>query len=170
MKAFWQFIKGAISLLVWKVQLLNLERVAHELEVEEQLYTIREKIWKREEKQRLFLANFKIRGGILAALHRSTKSAQDHCNHHKGGSVSLYSGTLTSPGEDSQYSVVKHAFANGKVHVICIRCNKKWKPTDADQEAYKAACDFPTRNRNSSSNGFLFSDGGKHYDEALRNY
>jgi hypothetical protein len=111
------------------------------------------------------IQNFKSRGKTLKVLAAADKKRQDLCNHHKGGSSAF-----TLKGDDSQYSVVKHVFANGDMHVICLRCKKKWRPTDDDQEAYKKALDFPTRNVPSSSVRFRFSDGGKHFASKVRDY
>lgn len=175
-KAFWAFLRSLIEMLVWKVQLYRLERHVYELETEERLFTIKQKIFKRQEEQRQYLERFKLKGEVLKQLFKAKKNLQDNCKHRKGGDCgSAFHGGGLGPryykgDTERQYSVVKHTFANGDTHIICLRCRKTWKPTDEDQDAYQWALNLETRNQTSTSIMFRFSDQGKHYASHIARY
>jgi hypothetical protein len=55
---------------------------------------------------------------------------------------------ISGQGDAEQYAVSKHVFANGDMHIRCLRCGKNWKPGD---EGYEEAYKFPTLNCISTS-------------------
>jgi hypothetical protein len=115
-----------------------------------------------------------INGQSLKATDDNYRQTQARCKHKKGGDGAQ--GVIGGQGNDSQYAVLKHKFANGDIWVRCLRCAKTWKPpvkrsykTDVEYNAamaeYKVALDFPTRNSMSAGVVFQFSDGGEFYRE-----
>lgn len=68
---------------------------------------------------------------------------QTNCTHRKGG----YAGNFPQ-GNSHEYAVLKHQFPWGSIWVRCLRCNKWWKPEDAD---YQKMLDCPTNNVMSTS-------------------
>ena len=83
-------------------------------------------------------------------------------------------------GDDTQYAVLKHTFANGDMWVRCLRCGKTWKPPvrelfALEEEylkaivAYETAINFQTRNVPSASVQFRFSDNGAYYRQVTAN-
>jgi hypothetical protein len=157
-----------------KLELRRLE--ADTQDIEERLA---EREMKRETKRQRSITN----GTTLRQIAASTKAAQDHCNHKKGGSGA--EGFIGGQGDDSQYAVMKHRYQNGDVWVRCLRCGKTWKPPveseftvkgKFDQAAYdealheyEKAVAFQTRNQMSGSIQFRFSDGGKYSREMTKN-
>ena len=128
----------------------------------------------REQKRQKSLSN-----GLILKQNAAAETAhQRKCNHRKGGNGAA--GVVGGQGDDTQYAVLKHTFANGDMWVRCLRCGKTWKPpieeafkTEAEFLAavvvYETAKNFQTRNVTSGSCQFRFSDGGKHYREVTQN-
>ena len=148
-----------------------LEKQANLQDLQERLA---ERELKRENKRQRSLTN----GQTLKQLATNDLAAQKRCNHRKGGNGAQ--GVVGGQGDDSQYAVLKHTFANGDMWVRCLRCGKTWKPpieeafkTEAEFLAavvvYETAKNFQTRNVASGSCQFRFSDGGKHYREVTQN-
>lgn len=146
------------------------ERTANLQDVEERLA---ERELKRENKRQRSLTN----GQTLKQLAQNDNAAQKRCNHRKGGNGAQ--GVVAGQGDDSQYAVLKHTFANGDMWVRCLRCGKTWKPPvkeDFDSEAqflkavveYETAVNFQTRNVPSGSVTFRFSDNGAYYREVTK--
>lgn len=142
-----------------------LERKAHLQDLEEQLA---ERELKRENKRQRSITN----GQTLKQLDDIDTAAQKRCNHRKGGNGAH--GVVAGQGDDSQYAVLKHTFANGDMWVRCLRCRKTWKPPVKElytSEAaflkavveYETAVNFQTRNVPSGSVQFRFSDNGAYY-------
>lgn len=84
----------------------------------------------------------------IQATEKAKKARQKACNHRKGG----LGVEGLSKGEDAKYSIWKHTYVNGKMIVMCSRCQKEWKPGDPD---YAEAMQFPTDN--TPSGGVTFS-------------
>lgn len=152
-------------------QLEILERQANLQDVQERLA---ERELKRENKRQRSLTN----GQTLKQLAANDNAAQKRCNHRKGGNGAQ--GVVAGQGDDSQYAVLKHTFANGDMWVRCLRCGKTWKPPikdDFKDEAsflkavveYETAVNFQTRNVPSGSVTFRFSDNGAYYREMTKN-
>jgi hypothetical protein len=148
-----------------------LEKQANLQDLQERLA---ERELKRENKRQRSLTN----GQTLKQLATNDAAAQKRCNHRKGGNGAH--GVVGGQGDDSQYAVLKHTFANGDMWVRCLRCGKTWKPpiqesfkTEAEFLAavvvYETAVNFQTRNVASGSCQFRFSDGGKYYREVTAN-
>ncbi len=146
------------------------ERTANLQDVEERLA---ERELKRENKRQRSLTN----GQTLKQLAQNDTAAQKRCNHRKGGNGAQ--GVVAGQGDDSQYAVLKHTFANGDMWVRCLRCGKTWKPPvkeDYESEAlflkavveYETAVNFQTRNMPSGSVTFRFSDNGQYYREVTK--
>jgi len=143
------------------------ERQANVQDLEERLA---EREMKRDNKRQRSITN----GQTLKALAAIDKSVQTRCNHKKGGNGAQ--GVVGGKGDDSQYAVLKHTFANGDMWVRCLRCGKTWKPpvkraykTDEEYKTawavYEQAKEFQTRNTPSSSYLFRYSDNGEYYRE-----
>ena len=141
------------------------EREANLQDIEERLA---ERELKRETKRQRSLTN----GATLKQLALNDTAAQKRCNHRKGGNGAA--GVVGGQGDDSQYAVLKHTFANGDMWIRCLRCGKTWKPPvkenfKTEQEflaavaQYEAAINFQTRNVASGSCQFRFSDNGAYY-------
>lgn len=143
------------------------ERKANVQDLEERLA---EREMKRDNKRQRSITN----GITLADLNRQDKLNQARCNHRKGGQGQ--EGIQGGRGDDSQYAVLKHMMPNGDVWVRCLRCAKTWKPPVkkeyAEEAAYlkvfnewQAALNFQTRNVQSGSIQYRFSDGGEFFRE-----
>lgn len=146
-------------------RLAVLEKKANVQDLEERLA---ERELKRETKRQRSIVN----GETIKQLARNDEMVQRRCNHRKGGNGA--NGVIGGQGDDSQYAVMKHTFANGDMWVRCLRCGKTWKPpvrelfkTEelylAAVAEYQAAVNFQTRNVPSSSVQFRFSDNGDYY-------
>ncbi len=157
----------AAKLALTSKQLEIKEKQANLQDLEERLA---ERELKRENKRQRSLTN----GATLNQLAANDTAAQKRCNHRKGGNGAQ--GVVGGQGDDSQYAVLKHTFANGDMWIRCLRCGKTWKPpvqTNFKTEpeflaavaAYEAAVNFQTRNVASGSCQFRFSDNGKYYRE-----
>jgi hypothetical protein len=165
-----------------KQELANLELEAKRLEIEERRLAVLEKkanvqdleerLAERELKRETVRQRSKINGETLKQLSRNDDMVQKRCNHKKGGNGA--NGVIGGQGDDSQYAVMKHTFANGDMWVRCLRCGKTWKPVNRTAFAsdelylkavaqYEAAVNFQTRNVPSSSIQFRFSDNGDYY-------
>jgi TolA-binding protein len=159
-----------------KRKALELRRLeADTQDIEERLA---EREMKRETKRQRSINN----GQTLRQIEASSKAAQEHCNHKKGGSGAQ--GFIAGEGDDPQYSVLKHRMPNGDVWVRCLRCGKTWKPPveskftvngkfnkqafDEAVQEYEKAVAFQTRNQMSGSIQFRFGDGGKYFREVTK--
>jgi hypothetical protein len=147
------------------------ERRANLQDVEERLA---ERDLKRETKRQKSLTN----GQTLKQLAANDTAAQKRCNHRKGGDGAH--AVVSGQGQDSQYAVLKHIFANGDMWVRCLRCAKTWKPPvkeSYNDEAlflravvdYETAVNFTTRNQTSGAVLFRFSDDGAYYRQKTAN-
>ena len=117
----------------------------------------------------------RAKGKFLLGWSEPRLKMQDKCSHRKGGQV-LVGNKLNSKfhevGDDSQYAVLKHTFANGDTWVRCLRCGKTWKPPvksdfknnqegyTSAMEVYKQALQFQTRNVPSKGIVFSYGEGG----------
>lgn len=113
-------------------------------------------------------------GIILNDIRRVATATQARCTHRKGGNG--LAGFVGGQGQDSNYAILTHTFANGDIEVWCMRCKKKWKKPiqahhdspesyNAAVEEYRRALNFPTDNSPSTSVPFRFSDNGEYYRE-----
>ena len=128
----------------------------------------------REQKRQKSLSN-----GLILKQNAAAETAhQRKCNHRKGGNGAA--GVVGGQGDDTQYAVLKHTFANGDMWVRCLRCGKTWKPPvrelfALEEEylkaivAYETAINFQTRNVPSASVQFRFSDNGAYYRQVTAN-
>ena len=153
----------------------KLEHEAKRLEVLERqanVQDLQERLAERELKRDLKRQRSKTNGETLKQLQRNDEAAQKRCNHRKGGNGAQ--GVVGGQGDDSQYAVIKHTFANGDMWVRCLRCGKTWKPavrSNYDSDAaylkvvaeYETAVNFQTRNVPSAAVQFRFSDNGEFY-------
>jgi len=169
-----------------EVEALNLEtaKLAHEaaqlaiLEKRANLQDIEERLAERElareQKRQKSISN----GQILKQNAQADTAHQRKCNHRKGGNGAV--GVVGGQGDDTQYAVLKHTFANGDMWVRCLRCGKTWKPPVkeifASEELflkavaeYEAAVNFQTRNVASAGCQFRFSDNGQYYRQVTAN-
>lgn len=148
-----------------RLQLELKEKAANVQDLQERLD---ERELKRETKRQRSLTN----GATIKALAANDTAAQKRCNHRKGGNG--VHGVVGGQGDDSQYAVIKHTFANGDLWVRCLRCGKTWKPPvrelyPSEQDflkasvEYETAVNFQTRNVASGSVQFRFSDNGALY-------
>lgn len=137
---------------------------------------LREQIADRELKRETIRMRARTNGATINQLTRELNAVQARCNHHKGGEGAH--GVIGGQGTDQQYAVIKHTMANKDMWVICLRCGKHWKPPIRSQfntevsyiEAvaeYKAATQFMTNNKPSSSTMFAWSDGGDFYRQSV---
>lgn len=168
-------------------EIKRLELESKQLEVEERkanLIDIKEKLGERELRREQVRQRSKINGETLKQINDNERAVQERCNHRKGGNG--LSGYISGQGDDDQYAVWKHQFANGDTWVGCLRCKKKWKPPaksdhtkedvfnqasydDAVRE-YQRALNFPTKNVPSGSTVFKYSEGGvEFYRENTKN-
>ena len=164
-----------------EAELQRLELEAKELEIKFkklQYSDLQDQVHDREQKRHDKTERSRINGVTINALARNDKAVQGRCNHRKGGNGA--NGVVAGQGDDSQYCVRKHIFANGDMWIDCLRCHKTWKPVMPHwfetQEGYlgavaeyEAAKNFPTRNQTSSSVAFKWGDGGVFYRESMRN-
>jgi len=162
-----------------EVELKRLELEAKRLELLDLQERINDRKLAREQKGQRAINN----GQTLRSIAENDAMAQERCNHHKGGNGA--DGVIGGQGDDSQYAVLKHQFANGEIWVRCLRCAKTWKPpyredfeTDEAyqlaQREYMAALKFQTRNQMSSSVQLSWkytkdgSDASHHYKNKMK--
>jgi hypothetical protein len=129
---------------------------------------LQDQIHERQQKRVARQQRFSDHGVALASEEGQWKQKQARCNHRKGGDGPK--GVIGGKGTDSQYSVIKHVFANGDLWVFCTRCKKAWKPPVLSafkgkpeeykkaMEEYQEACNFPTRNQTSTSYTFKWGE------------
>lgn len=158
-----------------ELKAIELESAKLELQLKQaNLVDMQERLQERELKRANVRQEAYTKGSTLAALASNKATNQKRCNHKKGGNGAH--GVVGGQGDDSQYAVLKHTFANGDTWVKCLRCHKTWKPPvasdykskegfEAAQEVYTVALGFMTRNSPSSGVQFRYSDGGAHYRE-----
>lgn len=168
-----------------KSNLQTLEEELKQLEIESKklelqfnkanLVDMQERLAERELKRENIRQEAYTKGATIRSIKEGEAKQQAHCNHKKGGNGAQ--GVVAGQGDDSQYAVLKHTFANGDTWVRCLRCGKTWKPPvksqfvnnqagfDAALEVYKTALNFQTRNVPSKGVIFQFSDGGEFYRE-----
>lgn len=159
----------------------RLELEAKQLEVLERkanLQDAQERIEQRQLKREDAMLKRITNGQTLKQLAATDASYQGRCNHRKGGDGAA--GVIGGKGQDPQYAVMMHKFANGDIWVRCLRCGKTWKPPirkrhtsqesyDLAMERYKMALEFPTRNQPSGGVVFQYSDGGEYFREIMEN-
>ncbi len=158
---------------------IELESAKLKLELDKaNLVDMKERLAERELKREAVRQNAHTKGAVLNKKAEDEAKHQAHCNHKKGGNGAA--GIIGGQGDDSQYAVLKHKFANGDTWVRCLRCGKTWKPpvrslykTEAEferaKDTYTAAFNFQTRNSSSSGVIFGYSDGGEYYREQTAN-
>lgn len=151
-------------------QRLRLELQEKAANVQDLQERLAERELRRETKRQRSMTN----GATIKALASNDAAAQKRCNHRKGGNG--VHGVVGGQGDDSQYAVLKHTFANSDLWIRCLRCGKTWKPpvkelykTEQDLlkavVEYETAVNFQTRNVASGSVQFRFSDNGNYYRE-----
>jgi len=164
-----------------EIESKKLELEAKKLEILEKqanLQDLQERLAERELKRENKRQRSVINGHTLKQLAANDKAMQKRCNHKKGGNGAQ--GVVGGQGDDSQYAVLKHTFANGDMWVRCLRCGKTWKPVTKEQfdtvelylaavAEYQAAINFQTRNVASGSCQFRFSDNGEYYRKVTEN-
>lgn len=143
------------------------------------LTDMEERLAERELKRANIRQEAYTKGATLDAIKRNEEKQQSHCNHKKGGNGAQ--GVVGGQGDDSQYAVLKHTFANGDMWIRCLRCGKTWKPPvksdhktaesyEAAAATYKEAVNFQTRNVPSKGVIFQYGDGGiEMYRENTKN-
>jgi hypothetical protein len=162
-----------------EIKLLELE--SKKLEVEEKkanIVDLNERLQERQVQRENKLQRSITNGQTLIQLRNIKKQVQNRCNHRKGGNGA--EGVIGGQGDDNQYAVLKHKFANSDTWVRCLRCGKTWKPpvrtpkygpplTEEEYikqyTEYQTALQFPTRNVPSGGITFGFSDQGEYYRE-----
>ena len=171
--------KLQIAALEFEAKKLDIEAKKLEvLEKQANLQDLQERLAERELKRETKRQRSLTNGQTLKQLSANDRAMQKRCNHKKGGNGAQ--GVVGGQGDDSQYAVLKHTFANGDMWVRCLRCGKTWKPvlrkdfpTDelylAAVAEYQAAINFQTRNVPSGSCQFRFSDNGDYYREVTAN-
>lgn len=171
----------AKELTEMQLETARLELKAKQLEIlerEANLQDIQDRLAERQLKRTDRAQRSITNGQTLKSLASNDAAHQLRCNHRKGGNG--VQGVLGGQGDDSQYAVLKHTFANGDMWVRCLRCGKTWKPPIKSQykteEEYlakfaewQAATNFQTRNVPSGAVRFQFSDNGQYYREMTAN-
>lgn len=158
-----------------QLELANMEKERMRLEILEKkanLQDIEERLAERELKRETKRQRSITNGETLKQLALGDLAAQRRCTHKKGGNGA--EGVIGGQGQDAQYAVLKHIFANGDMWVRCLRCRKTWKPPIRSNfvteelylkaiAEYETAVNFPTRNVTSASIQFRFDDNGEYY-------
>jgi hypothetical protein len=134
------------------------------------LVDMEERLAERELKRESRRQDAQSKGAALSVKAKNEATQQSNCNHKKGGNGAQ--GVVGGQGDDSQYAVLKHTFANGDTWVRCLRCGKTWKPPvksdfknnqegyASAMEVYKQALQFQTRNVPSKGIVFSYGEGG----------
>jgi hypothetical protein len=134
------------------------------------LVDMEERLAERELKRESRRQDAQSKGAALSVKAKNEATQQSNCNHKKGGNGAQ--GVVGGQGDDSQYAVLKHTFANGDTWVRCLRCGKTWKPPvksdfkgdqsgyDDAMKTYKEALNFQTRNVPSKGIVFSYGEGG----------
>jgi len=160
-------------------ELKQLEIQAKRAELEDTKERLAEREMKRETKRQRGATN----GLTLKQMKDTDARIQRRCNHKKGGNG--LEALANGQGDDAQYAVIKHQMCNGDIWVRCLRCGKTWKPVTekeftvdgkldraamelADKE-YKEAVAFTTKNVQSGSIQYRFSDGGEDFRNKMAN-
>jgi hypothetical protein len=153
---------------------------------------IQERLLERKVKRENKESRSKVNGTTLRQIAANDALIQSKCNHRKGGNG--IEGVVGGQGDDPQFALIKHRFANGDIWCRCQRCGKTYKPPLEDdyyfndkgdkvepkhgtfsketfqkaEEEYKWALAAPTRNVMSSGFSYSFSDGGVDYRKKMR--
>jgi hypothetical protein len=178
---------------VKKLEEMELELKALEIEAKKlELLDIRERVDERKMKRDNKDQRSRANGQVITNNAEQKKAAQAQCNHKKGGNG--LEGYVGGQGDDPQYAVLKHQFCNGDVWVRCLRCGKTWKPPVKEsfyfdihgksvapqdgkfnneafinaQTEYRLALAFQTRNSQSGSYQFRYSDGGQIFRDLMK--
>ena len=134
------------------------------------LVDMEERLAERELKRESRRQDAQSKGAALSVKANNEATQQSNCNHKKGGNGAQ--GVVGGRGDDSQYAVLKHTFANGDTWVRCLRCGKTWKPPvksdfknnqegyTSAMDVYKQALQFQTRNVPSKGIVFSYGEGG----------
>ncbi len=134
------------------------------------LVDMEERLAERELKRESRRQDAQSKGAALSVKAKNEATQQSNCNHKKGGNGAQ--GVVGGQGDDSQYAVLKHTFANGDTWVRCLRCGKTWKPPvksdfknnqegyTSAMDVYKQALQFQTRNVPSKGIVFSYGEGG----------
>ncbi len=182
--------KSKSELESMQLELKKLELEAKRLELQD----IQERVDDRKLQRYLKEQRARTNGDTLRSIAENDKVAQERCNHHKGGNGA--EAIIGGQGDDSQYAVMKHQFANGDIWVRCLRCGKTWKPPlkedfyfdkkgrqvakqdgEFSEEAfhkaeaeYKQAVQFQTRNVMSGSHQlrFTYTETGQDASDVYR--
>lgn len=171
--------KALLSDLEVELKAIELESAKLKLELDKaNLIDMKERLAERELKRESIRQEAHTKGATIKATKDGEARQQAHCNHKKGGNGAQ--GVVGGQGDDSQFAVLKHTFANGDMWIRCLRCGKTWKPpvksehtTQASYDAalgvYREAVNFQTRNVASKGVIFQYSDGGEFYRENTKN-
>lgn len=163
-----------------ELKAIELENAKLEAELKKaNLVDTRERLADRELKREALRQEAYTKGATIKKTKENEERQQSICNHKKGGNGAQ--GIVGGQGDDSQYAVLKHRFANGDVWVRCLRCGKTWKPPVKSQfvgdqsgyeravATYREALNFQTRNIPSAGVIFQYSDAGEYYREQTAN-
>lgn len=80
------------------------------------------------------------------------KVRQSRCNHRKGGKGMA---GVQGKGEDGYFAIIHHRMPNGKILVMCSRCQLAKVPGDP---GYDEMLNAPTDNHMSSATQFTFRE------------
>jgi hypothetical protein len=125
-------------------EILELELQAKKLEILERtanLEDVQERIADRKVTRETRMQRSRTNGQTLRQIDNENAQMQKRCNHKKGGNGSA--GVVGGKGDDNQYAVLKHTFANGDTWVRCLRCGKCWKPLPSPVEPLEEDFDSP---------------------------
>lgn len=128
-------VKEQLDAVQLEIEQLNLEKLRHDVAT------------LRAVKEKAVFNHAQVETDLADARNRQ-KSRQDFCNHRKGG---MGMDGLNGRGIDHNYAVARHRLPLGEVLILCMRCQKEWKP---GTPGYEKALDFPTDNTMTESSQF----------------
>jgi len=104
-----------------------------------ELIKLEDEVKKLEAHRAQFLENRKQTEETLAESKRKKLEQQELCNHRKGG-MDLEG--IAGNGSHAYHAIAKHQLGDGRVMVLCLRCQKIWMPGDEDyKEMLRAQTD-----------------------------
>lgn len=136
-------------------ELEQLELEEKKLRVEHLRVTVKE----QQEKQHAAKKTAEQQEAMIKETQRNEKLRQEQCNHRKGGKGLE---GLSGNGSDTNFCVIKHQYPDGRVGVMCTRCQAQWWPGDTKEShhtgfSYQDAYRWPTDNEMSGSVTFTIT-------------
>lgn len=130
---------------------------------EAELFLLREKVAKVTAEKKLKQDAFDSKNKAVRQFIEIRTQRQEECNHRKGGHGAY--AVDRGQGTDVFHAVIKHRKPNGRLMILCQRCNKEWHEAfwvggvlmEPETPGFQEAKNFITDNQSSGSGSFFYS-------------